>query len=345
MRRIFKKFFFIITAGVLCLSVCLSGCNSTGNKLKAEGFSLGHFDGSDLSEGYDTDLLYKNNSELWGGDSGTIWVSKEEGEILKERGIVDKNGESYGGYFYQYQSSCGGVASYGLVIDEPNLGRGSVYFVCTRSPDLNDWEICGNVDSGMAMFVGEKEWVQDWTWACEVIHIPFDAKDTSGNVAPYAGKYFMYFSAKTKTWTPELGALGAIYGNVTGSAIGDGMTCGIAVSDSPAGPFRLVSSENVYGEASKAQPVTKDYLGKKYYGVDDGVHGLGVLTGYNPAVMFEKAGEAMGMTDTLTPIDCSPFIDEDGSMYLVFVKHGSSHSASASFAPAQANIRNPRATK
>ncbi|MFR6641708.1 MAG: hypothetical protein ACLUSP_10670 [Christensenellales bacterium] len=32
----------------------------------------------DIESSYDTGLLYKNNTQLWGGDSGVIWVSKEQ---------------------------------------------------------------------------------------------------------------------------------------------------------------------------------------------------------------------------------------------------------------------------
>lgn len=52
----------------------------------------------DIESSYDTGLLYKNNTQLWGGDSGVIWVSKEQDPV-------------YGGYFYQYMSEAGGVAN------------------------------------------------------------------------------------------------------------------------------------------------------------------------------------------------------------------------------------------
>ena len=81
-----------ILSCVLCaISVfSLASCSGGGEGVK--GFALSHFDGSETENGYDVDLLYKNNSNLLGGDSGVIWVSKEQSE-------------EYGGYFYQYQSS------------------------------------------------------------------------------------------------------------------------------------------------------------------------------------------------------------------------------------------------
>ncbi len=320
MRKFAKKIFFIATAMVLSVTTLLSACSD--KSVKANGFALGHYDGSDTSNGYDTDLLYKNNSELWGGDSGIIWVSEEDGEKLKEKGVVDKNGESYGGYFYQYQSACGGVNSYGAIIDEPSgLGRGSTYLVTTRSPDLNDWEICGAVDSGMAVFVDQYEWLLGQTWAPECIQLPWDMKTPDGEPAPYAGKFMMYFCGSTKSWNSTLGSYGAIYGSSGGEFNLGSFMMAIAISDSPVGPFRLVNSENVYGDANAKRPVTKDYYGNDYYGFEDGVHELGVVTSYNPAVMFNLVTE--DMTRSMTPIDCSPFIDDDGELYVAFVKQTS----------------------
>ena len=73
----------LITALACGLMFSFAGCG----KVKVEGFELSHYDGSDFSNGYDSDLLYKNTSEFLGGDSGVIWVSEEEDP-------------EYGGYFY-----------------------------------------------------------------------------------------------------------------------------------------------------------------------------------------------------------------------------------------------------
>lgn len=318
MRKLIQKLWLATMVTILSTTMLFSACDKI-DSLSASGFELGHYDGSDTSNGYDTDLLYRNNSELWGGDSGVIWVSEEDGEKLAEKGIVDKDGESYGGYFYQYQSSCGGVASYGHIIDEPNLGKGSTYIMCTRSRDLNDWEICGAVDSGMALFVGQYEWLLGQTWASECIQLPWDMKTPDGEPAPYAGKFMLYFCGSTKVWTPELGKLGAIYGMTDGEFNTGNFMMAIAISDTPVGPFRLVNSENVYGNENAKRPVTKDYYGNDYYGIDDGVHEVGVVTSYNPAVMFNMVTE--DMTSVFSPIDLSPMMDDDGHLYLYFVKH------------------------
>lgn len=70
-----------------------------------KGFELGHFDGSDTANGYDSALLYQNTSEFLGGDSGVIWVSEEEDP-------------EYGGYFYQYMSEAGSVYNNGVPSDQ-----------------------------------------------------------------------------------------------------------------------------------------------------------------------------------------------------------------------------------
>ena len=88
-----KKFHLLVCLTV-CAVICFSLIGCGGNS----GFRLSYADGMNLSEGYDTDLLYKNNSDFWGGDSGVIYVSKEQSE-------------EYGGYFYQYMSECAGVAN------------------------------------------------------------------------------------------------------------------------------------------------------------------------------------------------------------------------------------------
>ena len=82
-----KKRFFLTMVSMLAAGATLlaAGC---GN---GESFRLAHSDGMNTEAGYDTDLLYKNNSELWGGDSGVIWVPEERDP-------------EYGGYFYQYMS-------------------------------------------------------------------------------------------------------------------------------------------------------------------------------------------------------------------------------------------------
>ena len=97
MMKIKKSLALILSVGML---FSFASC---GDSLS--GFELGHFDGSDTSKGYDSDLLYQNTSEFLGGDSGVIWVSEEDDP-------------EYGGYFYQYMSECASVNNGGTPSDE-----------------------------------------------------------------------------------------------------------------------------------------------------------------------------------------------------------------------------------
>lgn len=295
--KLFKKLVcFAIAALTIASVVACSG--------GASGFELSHFDGSDPDKTYDTDLLYKNNTVFWGGDSGVIYVSPEQSA-------------EYGGYFYQYMSECAGVANIipstedGKTppLEHNNNGPAAYtsHIKLTRSKDLNDWEPCGAVDDGMALRVDETEWVGDYLWAPECIY------------DKVSGKYFLYFSARSKKNNAELRALGAQYSDTDVSvAPWERFYLGIAVSDTPVGPFRLVSSENVYGDKT-----AKNLNGE-------------VISGINPAFMLDKACDEYFYTDEFraradfdeldekcfAAIDIHPFID-DGTLYVYFVKHGS----------------------
>ena len=78
MRKM-RKFFTRIAALVLCGSMLtpIAACNMESVNLDNV-FKLPHFDGAEMQDSYDTDLLYKNNSNYFGGDSGVIWVSEEQ---------------------------------------------------------------------------------------------------------------------------------------------------------------------------------------------------------------------------------------------------------------------------
>lgn len=321
----FRKFRIVASVLAFIFALSLFGCK--GNVVEYKGFNLGHFDGSNIENGYDTDLLYKNNTELWGGDAGVIWVSVEEGEELAQRGIVDENGESYGGYYYMYNTASRSQ-TYGAIFTDEQ-GEYSEWVVCTRSKDMCDWEMCGAVDSGMCLRAGASDWLGQYFWAPEVLYIPQDFKNEKGETAYYAGKYIMYFSCAYKDWTPEAGELGAIYeSKYTGLGR---MAVGIAIADSPVGPFNLVTSKNVYGNEQAKQPISEDYFGKPYTGMYDGVHEKGIVTSINPPIMLDlpienEDGSVGRLVDEyFSMIDLSPYIDvdEDGNykMYLYFSDH------------------------
>lgn len=268
------KFKAKITTLFLTLSFVVSTCFTSCNSSVKKGFELGHFDGSDTSGGYDSDLLYQNNSNFWGGDSGVIYVSEEDDP-------------EYGGYFYQYMSGCAGV---GADMHDDYVAA----FAVSRSKDLNDWSTCGAVEGGFAMIAYDNEWVENYTWAPEVIVARCDCEGTCN--VPYHGKYFMYFSAATPLndgSNPE-----ANYFSSTSWR--DRLNLGIAVSDTPVGPFRLVTSENVYGD-EKAENLN----GK-------------VINSVNPSISMR---EEFGLDYEWSAIDMHPFMDENGDFYLFFVKH------------------------
>ena len=254
-------------------------------------FRLGHFDGSDLSNGYDTDLLYKNNSNYFGGDSGVIWVSEEQDA-------------EYGGYFYQYMSDCGGVANPGSPSIDENGNKYWGHFVVSRSKDLVDWEICGAVDGWGLKITNPNSWCNvtgtygpSMFFAPEVIYLSCSCdgvcQDSTHN------KYYMYYSAKSKVNDGSIE--GALYSSNTNWL--KRQYIGVAIADSPVGPFYMATAENYYGDANAL-----DLNGNP---VDE----------INPQIMFERLGFGTEKGDSgFANYDAHPFFDENGDFYLYFVK-------------------------
>lgn len=263
-------------ACILSLTACSNEPKSSRNN-----YMLDYFDGSNSSGGYDTELLYKNDCKVWGGDSCVLYVSEEQSA-------------EYGGWYYQYMSTNAYINPTTSSFVGPDGKRYRQSTQILRSKDLVDWEICGAVDSGMGVLIAEDEWVWNLTWAPEVVY-----DDNTG-------KYFMYFSAQVRELNADLISKGARYKNYYNA---DGthewkseLNLGIAVSDSPVGPFRLVSSQNVYGSVNAKTPSGE------------------VLSGINPPIMFAEHYE---MGAEFSAIDLHPFFDENGDFYLYFVKHTS----------------------
>lgn len=266
------KVLAVVCAFITALS--LTGCK----KNEVKGFALGHFDGSDLSNGYDSELLYKNTSEFLGGDSGVIFVSKEEDD-------------EYGGYFYQYMSECASVGNSGTPDDENgNVAKNSstaaytTHIAVSRSKDMYDWELCGVFNNGYGLKADITAFTDGGIWAPETIR------------DPVSGKYFMYFGGRSSAYfrnnyekyygfEPEPGINNQVW------------VSGVAVSDTPVGPFEIVTSENYYnggtnlnGEYLNEQMPTFDFV--KWYGAD---------------CAFNRYCT-----------DLAPFFDENGDLYLVF---------------------------
>ncbi len=300
-----KKCTALALAVMLVCGLGTSGCSGSGNgDSDSEGmFELSRFDGMNLEEGYDTSLLYRNMTDFQGGDSGFIYVSEEEAA-----GLSVDNKEEYGGYFYQY-CTAGGVhnrvpstADGKTPSEKTGEAAYKAHVMITRSKDLNDWEPCGEVDNGLGLLVENDEWVLDQVWAPECIY------DSATN------KYYLYFSACSQINDGvAVNGIKKLYSSST--ATFDRFYLGVAVSDTPAGPFRLVTSENVYGNASAKNPNGE------------------VVTSVNPAIMidkecddyfytdaYRKRGDFAEKDEVFAAIDIHP-VFLNGELYIYFVKH------------------------
>ncbi len=278
------------------LSVCMLGgtmlaasCSEEEAYVpKAGTLALPHYNGivstdvDGVIEGdgtYDSDLLYYGENHIWGADEGVIWVSEEQG------------GPEYGGYFYMYVAGTGGgVNDKGHTTDVNPEGypEGSNMMVmCYRSRDLNDWKLCGAIENGWSLYLDPDTWVGRALWAAEVIYNPAD------------GKYYMYFTAQTRTNDGSIP--GATYQNYDDCKEGNDnwarFSAGVACSDTPVGPFYMVSSERNYNGGANPNG--------------------DVISHVNPTFDLQSG---LSMDDKFPFIDPHPvFID--GQLYLFFAQH------------------------
>lgn len=291
--RVNKKLTTLLLAALMACSA-FGGCTQEPT---AEGFSLSHFDGMNIDE-YDSDLLWRNTAEVandGSGDGDVMWVSEEEDPVN-------------GGWFYMYSTKYGGVPSTedGKTPTKENGDAAYYPYVLTsRSRDLVDWEMCGAVDNCYSLKLSMDTWVASSMYAPECIRNPKD------------GKYYLYYTARSKTNNAELREKGARYTDSKNA--NDRFYIGVAVSDSPCGPFLPCTSENMYGGADKAN-----------------LNGY-VLSEINPTIMVDEECDALFYTDefrnasdfssrdeVFAIIDASPFFDENGDLYLYFARHSSS---------------------
>ncbi len=221
MKKFIKGMILVALLASLCLPVACSGGGLDIDTKTT--YALSYFDGSSEGEAYDTELLYKNNSDYFGGDSGVIWVSEEE------------NAE-YGGYFYQYMSGCAGVSETLIRTDSEGVEY-APQVVISRSKDLNDWEICGALDGGFGLKTTD--------WALPKGGPKVFAPETIYDKT--SGKYLMYFSAPTIV--NDGSVEGALYSDNKDEWL-QRQCIGVGVSDTPVGPFELATSENYYGDAN-----------------------------------------------------------------------------------------------
>ena len=276
----------MISALILAACIAFSCTACGGNALAIEGAALPHYDGVENYEAYDSEVFYKNDLTLFGGDSDVIWVPEERDPVN-------------GGYFYQYTSSNF------LSTDWLSGFDHSFGFSCLRSKDLNNWELCGAVDGGYAAYFGKDEWVYNNTWAPEV---EYDEQTQM---------YYLFFSGKT--W-----AEGTSGHEDDGVTYRNNMHFGIMYSEAPQGPFRLLTSEEYYKHVPEDQRVndiagTLNEMGETLNANGD------VITAKDPPLElpmhFDFANNDEITDKTWAMIDLSPMIDENGDLYIYFSRH------------------------
>ena len=270
---------------LLLMFATLTSCSGGGggsSVLPKGTLLLSTFNHNSMNDPYDSKVFYRNNMDVCCGDAGCIYVSEEEDP-------------EWGGYYYLYESGNDNM----YFQNYPDHGSS---IAVLRSTDLNNWERCGAVDGGFCCYFDLKtDWVTGATWA------PEPMRD------PVTGKYFLYFNGFSKvnpdyvdfrdTSNRQQYARYHYEGNTGGRW--DRFYICIMISDTPVGPFRLVTSENYYGNAS-----TPNLNGE-------------IIDTINPPIDIKyhfNTGEIFGI------IDPSPFFDEDGTFYLYFAQHVSTSS-------------------
>ena len=172
------------------------------------------------------------------------------------------------GYYYAYST------------DGANKGY---YFGIYRSPDLVTWE---KASDGAIAKDDPNQWGSTWFWAPEVYH----NEDT--------GLYYIFYSAMLK---PELREEAFGYAD-----FGEACKIGVAVSDTPDGPFRIIADHPI-----------------DYYPYDPDYYDVNLIM--DEAQMKPPATLEEGMTapkGTYIPtIDADVFFDDDGRMYLYYSRN------------------------
>ena len=295
MRRSRNKSFVIMRTFIMCFILVLfiissvgCACNSTDDFWKMDYFA----DDGTHGEQYDSNIFYRNDLKVFGGDADVIYVSKEEDD-------------EYGGWFYMYTSGNDGV-----VLQQYSDHRSCI--TCLRSKDLNDWELCGKVDNGFSCWIGNDEWILERTWAPEVLRNPQN------------GKYYMYFSALSY-WNKNgkiIDQNGKEYGEDVNSEFtpataglpkNDNFMGAVLVSDKPCGPFYLANSERYFngGENANGQILSK--LSPQ-------------INIYNYFHTHEIEGyEGKFLNQEFPIIDISPIYTSKGELYITFSRHRSTN--------------------
>lgn len=256
MRRSYK-----ILAAFLAAALCLS-MTACGSQQQDSLVYLNYGTGLDpFTDNYNTDLYGFNGNDVEAPDPGCFYVSEEEDP-------------QWGGYFYMYPTSFA-TNDWAQLNGEYYKENGITNLVagCYRSRDLYNWELCGALEGGYVCVIDKEDWCQNYWWAPEVIRNPAD------------GKYYLYFSAMIpQDWGVE--------GFSTSSSYFDRLHLGVAVSDTPVGPFDVLYD---------IDPAT----GKRI-----------------PTINFHTG---CNTEHPWSVIDVNPFFDDNGDFYLYFNKHTDDH--------------------
>lgn len=254
MKRTKMKQLMIILATLLCF--CTVGCSVSTGALQDSLVYLNYGTGIQENGEYNTELYGMNLvNDTKGADPGAFYVSEEEDPV-------------YGGYYYMYVTGAGDTNDVSETEKYSSENLAGTYFYCTRSKDLYNWERAGYYDGGYSLGVEVDDWCGSNFYAPEVVRNPAD------------GKYYMYFNAAAKE------DLGLDYIS-TSNSYSDRQYIGVAVSESPMGPFKLICDT----DATTGQKV--------------------------PTINFQTG---CNTEHPWSVIDASPFFDDDGTLYLYFRK-------------------------
>ena len=214
--------------------------------------------------------------------------------------------------FYKNDFACGSSPDPFVLYDNGTFYlyyTGGRKLTAKRSPDLITWE-----DAGTIFTPEEGSFIVQHLWAPEVIKW----KD---------GRYYLYVTASgnTDSACPEGMTVDGRSGTQVFRPVVDGVTCVVLVGDSPVGPFKQwVGKRPNIVRYYHGSPVGKgDELKVDSYPVFDFPNApAGWAT--NEAI-YEHNG-----TNVFSVLDGHPYVDDDGTLYLYFVRSHDSNRATHS---------------
>ncbi|MGM1062860.1 glycoside hydrolase family 43 protein [Saccharothrix sp. Mg75] len=156
------------------------------------------------------------------------------------------------------------------------------HFAVHRSPDLATWE---RLPGGALLAGRDGDWAHDWFWAPEVYH------------NPVTGLYFLFYAARMNRGVAE---------HFRYADFEEPCKIGVAVSRSPAGPFRDITEEPL-----------------DYHPYDPAYHDVNLIMDAEqkkpPATLEE--GRTAPLGTYIPAIDPNVFFDADGRVYLYFSRN------------------------